>query len=125
MVGVILFLGTVSISAPFGRECAYLVFYRSLGAHPSTSPGYKILSNKFLSARRPLSEILGFHPTHGVPDECSDVLQFELLLDVRPMDVDRFGAQMQFLCNIPGALALPHEPEDLELAVGQFLDGRA
>ncbi len=94
MVGTILFLGTVSISAPFGRECAYLVFYRSEGAHPGTSPRYKILSGKSLFARRPLPEILGFDPANGVPDESSDILQFELLLDVGPVNVDGLGAQM-------------------------------
>jgi hypothetical protein len=87
--------------APFGEPCARLVA--------------RILRLRQL---RFLSRLLGFHPANGVPNQRRGVLQFELLLDMTAVHIDRLRTEVKLLGDVTRALALADELKNLKLAIG-------
>jgi len=72
-----------------------------------------------------LFRALRFHPANGVADQGRDVLQFQFLFDVTPVDVDGLRAEAKLFRNVTRAFALADQLENLELTVGEFSDRRA
>ena len=57
-------------------------------------------------------------------DQGRAAFQEQFLFDLRAMDVDGAGADMQFLGDFVGGLAAADELENFEFAVGEFLHRR-
>ncbi len=56
--------------------------------------------------------------------EFGGILEFELVLDVAAVDIDRLGTEVQLVGDHARAVALSDELKDLELPITQFFDRR-
>ena len=76
------------------------------------------------SRRKKSSALFADAPLNRMLHQFSCTAQRELLLDVRLVGFDRLHADMQFLGNLPGGVALTDQPEDFQFAVRKICDGR-
>jgi hypothetical protein len=66
---------------------------------------------------------LGVEPLDGEAKQLVAVLEPELVLDVGPVGLNGLDAQVESVGHIARLVALADEPEDLQLAVAERLDG--
>ena len=68
-----------------------------------------------------LTRAFALDPLHGVLHQLGGCLQVELVLDARPVGLDRLDRQVQPLGNLARALPPPRQFEDLQLAITEQL----
>src|SRR5678815_4332534 len=60
---------------------------------------------------------LRFDPAHRVVEQTRGVLELELLLDAAPVNIHRFGAQIESLGNLFRVLAAAKQAEHFKLPI--------
>lgn len=115
----------------FGEDLGEFLEVAGEAAFGAGSKTAVSLSFRFSNVMQAFSRGLGRHsrrlrlplPMNRVLHQFGRILQIQLLLDVRPVGLDRFHAQVQFLGDLPGGEALANEGEYLKLAVAQVFEG--
>src|SRR4051812_31361676 len=81
--------------------------------NPSMRRGFHAASRQDRSRISALDR-LRFHPAHGMADQRSDILQFQLFLNVTAVHIDGLGAEMKLFGDVARALALADQLKHFE-----------
>src|SRR5688572_18647439 len=89
--------------------------------------GRRILSLSLSEARpfrKKLVQTFALDPERRLLNQLCGVLQIQFFLNVFPVNLDGFGADLQLVCHLARFMAAAEQLEDFELAIAQSVDER-